>query len=110
MVSAARDHRASGSLSSRRLQTAQPQVRPGGAVERRLRVLAAARDGERGGRLARIVTQPAVSRAPRSVMTTTPAANTTAAHSAAPRSCGGRAGQTHGVVQAAWRACRVTTR
>jgi hypothetical protein len=79
-------------------------------VQRRRRVLVALRDGERGGRLARIVTQLAVSRAPRTVMTTTPAANTRAAQSAAPRSCGGWAGQTHGVVQAAWRACRVTTR
>jgi hypothetical protein len=104
------DHRASSSISSRRLQTAQPQLRPRGSVERRRRVLKAARDGEQGGRLARIVAQLAVSRAPRTVMTTTPAANTRAAQSAAPRSCGGRAGQTHGVVQAAWRACRVTTR
>jgi hypothetical protein len=56
------------------------------AVKRRLRVLVAARDGERGGRLACIVTQLAVSRAPRIVMTTTPAAKTRAAQSAAPRS------------------------
>lgn len=56
------------------------------AVKRRLRVPEAARDGERGGRLACIVTQLAVSRAPRTVMTTTPAAKTRAAQSAAPRS------------------------
>ncbi len=43
---------------------------------------------------------PAESRAPRTVMTTVPAANTRLAQSAAPRSCGGRAGQIHGVVKA----------
>jgi DDE superfamily endonuclease len=101
------DHRASGSISSRRPSRRSDLEE---AVERRRRVLVAARDGERGGRLARIVAQRAVSRAPRTVMTTTPAANTRAAQSAAPRSCGGWAGQAHGVVQAAWRACRVTTR
>jgi hypothetical protein len=56
------------------------------AVKRRRRVPEAARDGEQGGRLACIVTQLAVSRAPRIVMTTTPAAKTRAAQSAAPRS------------------------
>jgi hypothetical protein len=99
-----------GSSSSRRLQTAQPQVRPGGSGRTSPRVPEAAWDGGQGERLARMVTQLAVSRAPRTVMTTTPAAKTRAAQSAAPRSCGGRAGQIHGVVQAALRACRVTTR
>lgn len=37
--------------------------------------------------------------APRSVTATIPAANTPHAQSAPPRSCGGRAGQIHGVVQ-----------
>src|SRR6266540_4153114 len=51
----------------------------------------------------------AVSRAPRTVMTTTPAAKTRAAQSAAPRSCGGRAGQTHGVVHGSRSAYSATT-
>ena len=41
---------------------------------------------------------PAGSRAPRSVMSVTAAVNTSPAQVAAPRSCGGRAGQSHGVV------------
>jgi len=43
------------------------------------------------------------SRAPRRVTAAIPAANTSAAQMAAPRSCGGRAGQIHGVVQPAAR-------
>src|SRR4029450_13151254 len=48
----AADHRAGGSISSRRLQTAQPQVRPGGSGRTSPRVPEAARDGGQGERLA----------------------------------------------------------
>jgi len=43
---------------------------------------------------------PAGSRAPRTLVTTIPMVNTSAAQIAAPRSCGGRAGQIQGVVSA----------
>jgi hypothetical protein len=43
---------------------------------------------------------PAGSRAPRTVITAIPKTNTSPAQMAAPRSCGGLAGQSHGVVSA----------
>src|SRR6516162_4469387 len=48
---------------------------------------------------------PAGSRAPRAVMTATPAANTSPAQIAAPRSRDGRPGQSQGVVSAGWCHC-----
>src|ERR1700733_11063056 len=52
------------------------------------------------GRLPGHSLSPGRSRAPRSVVTARPAANTSAAHSAPARSCCGRAGHSHGVVKA----------